>query len=232
MQRIQALWNRGWLGKVAIGLPALLILCCVVALLLPQQPTGAAPTQQPTAAQAVAAEQATQAPEPTTQPTPEPTEAPTNTPAPTEAPTATPEPTPEPTAAPTETPANSLTQEERQALTRMAGHLGDIAGALGEIGRLTQNYENTNQWKQDIGIQMGVIRAAHQLILDMDVPPKLGALRAAVLNATTDCDAATQALASGIDNNRVSDLNRAGELIQSCTRKLDEARPELDALQT
>lgn len=105
MQRLTALWNRGWVGKLAIGLGALVLVCCVLGLFARRTPTptpnqaASAPTaaaQQVAAAQPTSAPQATEAPKPTNMPAPTKTPAPTNTPKPTAPPTATPSPTPPP----------------------------------------------------------------------------------------------------------------------------------------
>lgn len=103
MERLRAFWNKGWTGKVVLGVAGLLSICCVasvvVAALSPtptaQAPTGAAPTA-PVAAQATAAPEPTSAP--TVPPPPTATPGPTNTPEPsaTPEPTATPTPLPEP----------------------------------------------------------------------------------------------------------------------------------------
>ena len=102
MQRINALWNRGWVGKAVICLGVAVIACCVLGILVPRQPAQQS-TAQPSGAPA-AAGAATNAPAPTEPPAatagPTDTPAPTNTPAPTStpAPTDTPEPTPTPIA--------------------------------------------------------------------------------------------------------------------------------------
>ena len=102
MQRITTLWNRGWVGKLAIGLGAFVLVCCIFGAFARRTPatppTAAAPTAA--AVQAVAATQSTVAPEATA--APKPTEAPK--PTATQAPTATPEPTAAPTAVPSPTP--------------------------------------------------------------------------------------------------------------------------------
>lgn len=101
MQRITALWNRGLIGKLAISLLGLVVVCCILGVIF--APRGQRQTGQPTAAAGTTAqpttEQAAVAPEATAGPTETP--APTATPEPTdtpEPPTATPEPTlaPEP----------------------------------------------------------------------------------------------------------------------------------------
>jgi len=101
MDRLTALWNRGWIGKLAIGLGGLVIACCVLGLFArrtpaPNQAANVPAAQQIAAALPTNAPAATEAPKPTAVPTPSNTPAPTNTPKPTEPPTATPSPTPLP----------------------------------------------------------------------------------------------------------------------------------------
>jgi hypothetical protein len=111
MQRIQALWNRGLVGKAIISLVGLVIICCVIGILVPRQPgqQGAAPTTAPAAAGgATAAPQPTEAPAATAGPTNTP--APTDTPAPTSTPAPTETPSPIP---PTETPVPPVVLEGR-----------------------------------------------------------------------------------------------------------------------
>lgn len=103
MQKITALWNRGWIGKLAIGLGALVLACCVLGLLARRTPapnqTASAPTavaQQIAAAQPTSAPKSTDVPRPTAVPKPTNTPKPTATPKPTEPPTAIPSPTPLP----------------------------------------------------------------------------------------------------------------------------------------
>jgi len=98
------------------------------------------------------------------------------------------------------------------------------------VGALAQKYENTDAWKLKMAAQMYRVQQGHAEILKLKVPPKVGALRAAVLNATTDCNAAMDKLARGIDHNSADDLADATALMQSCTQKIEEAKPELDAL--
>ncbi len=102
MQRLTALWNRGWIGKLIIGLGAFVLACCVLSLVISRfapPPTVSAPTaaaQQAAAAQPTSVPVATEAPKPTDIPKPTNTPAPTATPQPTAVPTEVPSPTPPP----------------------------------------------------------------------------------------------------------------------------------------
>ena len=97
MQRITTFWRSGWIGKLALGLGAFILMCCVLSLVVsrfPTPPTASAPTA---VVQAVAVEQATSMPVATAAPKPTDISKPTSTPAPTA--------TPKPTATPTEIPS-------------------------------------------------------------------------------------------------------------------------------
>ena len=87
MQRITALWNKGLVGKAAIVLMGLVVVCCVLGALIGRggsQQTASQPTARPAAAPTIAPDAPTEPP------------APTSVPEPTDVPTATPEPTPLP----------------------------------------------------------------------------------------------------------------------------------------
>jgi len=74
------------------------------------------------------------------------------------------------------------------------------------------------------------VQFAHQAIAKLDVPPKIKNLQAAILNATTDCNAAMDKLTSGLDTNDVGEISQASTLMQSCGAKIRDAQPELDVL--
>lgn len=232
MERVRAFWGRSRGNKVAVLAGGILALCCICSVGLAGvrsvgQSVGLVPTNTATPV-------VTQTPVPTLTPVPSATSEPTTTPAPTDTPqpTATPEPTITPlsTRPPEATPPDTLTEAERQAVIAIGKPLGEIGGALAEISTLMQSYKNTNEWKASLVVQIVRVQLAHQTILEMKPPPKLGALRAAILNATADCDAAMDLLVSGIDKNKVSDIEKAGALMGTCGTKLQEAKPELDAL--
>lgn len=79
MQRITALWQKGLRGKVAVGMGAFVIACCVLGALVRQPQQQAAPAAADTAP-VTSVPRPTDAPEPTAPP--EPTAAPTATPEP------------------------------------------------------------------------------------------------------------------------------------------------------
>src|SRR5262249_49928679 len=148
-------------------------------------------------------------------------------------PSATPEP---PTAVPpTDTPAATespkLTAEERATLVEMGKHIGNIGQALGKIGELAQNPTGTDDWKFQMAAASALVRVEHQTLSKMQGPEQLQRPEAAVVRATTDCDAAMVKLASGIDNSSAQDFHDAAVLMQSCNQKIQDARPEMDALQ-
>ena len=234
------------IGKATSLLIGLFVLCCACSALF----TGASvagvavgiiPTLTPSPAPTntsvpTATLQPTSTPVPTDTPVPTETPPPTNTPAPTDTPlpTSTPEPlptsTPEP--APTAAPASGLTTEERAAVVEIGAHLTTIAGALKAIGELAQNYENTDDWKTSMVIQIVLVRSAHESISEMKVPPKIEAVHSATVRATSDCNAAMDKLVSGLDNNRGADIVAATRLMQSCGQKIGEVLPEVEKLQS
>lgn len=201
--------------------------CVFVPLALKPASGAPEPTQKPTAPPK---DTATPTHTPTATATTGPTFTPTNTVTPSSTPTRTNTPTITFTP-PTAVPENALTEEEQTAVLAIGKHITAIGGALAEIGKLAQNYENTGAWKSRMVVQMALVRFSHQQILALEVPPKIGAVRAATLNATTDCDAAMDKLASGIDNDSAKDLSAAGKLMQSCGEKIKDVMPELQALQ-
>lgn len=106
MNRISALWNRGWLGKALVSLGALVVSCCLIGVFAARR-TPPTPAAQPVAVTIPTAPPATAAPSAapaTSVPTPAP---PAKTP--TVVPTTQPLPraTPMPTAAPVPTPSKS-----------------------------------------------------------------------------------------------------------------------------
>jgi hypothetical protein len=239
--RIQALF--GWwvrdirgrkslFGKAASLGIGLFVFCCVCSFGLAAvrgagQAVGMVATNTPTP-------QPTNTPAPTQTPEPSPSPLPTNAPDPTAVPTIAPSATPEP---PTETPppapaeANKLTAEERQAVTDMGAQLGNIGQGLTKIGELSQDTRITDVWKVQMAAAVVLVRTAHAALVKMDVPPKVEPLHDAVLAATTDCNLAMDKLVSGIDHSSVKDIRDGGELMRSCGTKIQDAQPELTALQ-
>lgn len=242
---------RAKLVVISVGLLALCVVCSIPVSLLngPRKAVPAvasAPTARPTTVEVgaptvqSAARPAIKAPEPKATAIPPtatfaPTEAPTAIPptatfVPTEVPTAIPATaTPEPTEPPTATP--KVTDAERQVVLAIAGHLSDIGEALGNIGTLAQNYEDTDDWKISMAAEIVQVRLGHKAILDLKVPPKIKPLKQAVVRATTDCNNAMTALTSGLDNNSARDIQRATALMQSCGAKIQDALPEVQALE-
>jgi hypothetical protein len=222
---------RAKLVVISVGLLALCVICSVPVSLVngPRKAApvvASAPTARPTAVEAdapTARPIAVEADAPTVQPTagpatkaPEPTATaipPTATSAPTEAPTAIPATaTSKPTELPTATP--KVTDAERQLVLTIAGHLSDIGKALGNIGTLAQNYENTDDWKISMAAEIVQVQFGHQAIVDLKVPTKIKPLKQAVVRATTDCNNAMTALISGLDHNNARDIQKATALMQ------------------
>jgi hypothetical protein len=238
MQRIRAFWQRGWVGKLVVGGTALiggLLLCCVVLVIIglrnPQPATGTQPSTTTIVIATATIAPSTPTPIPTIVPTNTP-EPPTAAPSPTTAPTSTPEATstPDPPTAVPATAAPFLSAEERAAVLAIGKEITEIGDALNKIGTLAQNYKNTDDWTIAMAGQVVRVQLAHQAITKLTVPPKIKKLQSAILNATTDCNAAMDKLISGLDANDVGKISQASTLMQSCGAKIHDAQPELDAL--
>jgi hypothetical protein len=231
------------IGKLASLLIGLIIICCVCSTgLAAVRSTGQAvglvatntPTPRPTNTPSPTnTPEATDTPVPTATTAPSPTPVATETPVPTAVPpTAVPEPTspPEPTAAPA-AETQKLTAEERAAVGDIGRHLSNIGQGLGQIGELAQNPEGTDEWKIKMAAAIYLVQSNHEDLSKMTVPAKIEPLHTAVLKATTDCNAAMDKLATGLDTGNANAIRQATVLMQSCSQKIQEARPELDALQ-
>jgi len=164
--------------------------------------------------------------------TPEPTDtsSPTSTPSPTSSPTPSDTPTPRPTRTAIPTDDSSAAFEEY--IDDVVHELLQIADGLGRIGELLQAPDlNDQDWITDLASAVVTIRFAYEALEDMDVAPEFQDFHDVVLDATVDCYDAMDYLVSGIDNRDADDLERANELIESCTRKVSEATEMLESAQ-
>jgi hypothetical protein len=219
MKTFQRFWQSGPLAKILLALFAggtaagVCVICAVCGLALLSTPTSR------TATLPVVDVSPTRTPRPENTLVPASTQVPTNTPKPTDTPR------------PTSTPAKpALTTEELAALSAMATNVSVLGDALTQLGTLASAPRLTDtDWKTSMGIQMALVQIAHRNILALDVPSSLGGVRAAILNATSDCSAAMGPLASGIDKINPSDLARAGVLMKACAAKMAPATAELTA---
>jgi hypothetical protein len=249
MHRMTTLWNRGLVGKLSVGLVGILVLCCifgVIGSLLRRQrpaasqvPTPQAMSQAPPTQQLAALSTAVFA---TIQPAiTSPTDLPTLTavsiqPQPlTEQPTSVSEqPTPLPVA-PIQASAPSvatakLTPDERVAVLEIGQQLIAIGKGLTEIGRLASTFENATAWRTNVASQIAIVRQANTALVEMNVPPKIGALRTDVLNATSDCVAAMDAFTTVLDTNNLAAIRPGVALIRSCGEKMRAIQPAFEAL--
>lgn len=126
-KRLDALWNRGPLGKAVIVLGVLIIACCAIGVLVPRTPRGqqgAAPTGVPAAAEATIVPLPTEAPAATAAPVPTATPEPTAPPQPTD--------TPEPTAAPSSGKVGDRLEANGIALTAIKVDRADALSSFQE----------------------------------------------------------------------------------------------------
>jgi LysM repeat protein len=121
-------------------------------------------------------------------------------------------------AQPAEVPPNI----QMYALT-IAQKMQTMADALQAIGDLTLAPDAlSDDWKLQVALQLAIIQVTHQELEDMDVPPEMQEVHAAVLEATADCALSTDYLASGIDNFSTDDIEAGASLMESCGEKMQK----------
>lgn len=86
-------------------------------------------------------------------------------------------------------------------------------------------------WIAELASAIVTIRRAYKALEEMDVAPEFQDLHDVVLDSTVDCYDAMDHLVSGIDNGDAEELERANELIVSCSRKMGEASELLKSTQ-
>jgi hypothetical protein len=159
--------------------------------------------------------------------TPEPVSA-TETPSP--APTETPPPAATVTATtlpdtPVESPTSQPPMEVLQYRLTVVGKLLAIASSLDVLGQLLSEVEaadlETESWRRTVVTNIVVIRQAHQTLSNIVPPEDMGELHAALLEATGDCNDASQLLATGLGNVSTEDLEQGLALMRSCGQKFE-----------
>jgi hypothetical protein len=220
--------NTGLQLVLALG-TVFVILCPLIAVVSTVESVGRAT--------GLIAQVPTRTPTPTRLPTlteSPPTRSPTSAPSATAKPTSEP-PTPTIALPPTDPPAPTVvaasgpSPELRAYFGTVGPALGDIGTSLGELGKLLQKPQLTdNNWKIDVAVQLATIRKGHETIKGAEpVPPEAQELHTAIVDATTDCDAMTYALTEGLDKLNASKLQDATRLMQSCAKKITDAKPLL-----
>ena len=161
----------------------------------------------------------------------------TNTPGVTNTPTLEP-PTPtliSPTATPallslTSTNTQSLPPEVQAYSAEAGKKVQTLARSLVRLGALMRNADlNDSNWTTTFAIHVGLIQFTHESLSKLTPPAEMVEIHQALLEAAGDCHEATDLLVSGIDNQRVEDLNAGAVLMESCAEKLRQATEALSA---
>lgn len=129
---------------------------------------------------------------------------------------------------PTENPKTII--DEFKAVTAINQQVTEFVDALLQVSKLVDNPKFTYSWKVNLAVQAVRMHRSYQSLLDLDVPPKIKALRVELLGAMIDCNASADKLISGIDTNNPKDVQEATRLIQACGVKLEKANLEIDKI--
>jgi hypothetical protein len=144
-------------------------------------------------------------------------------------PTATPlPPTPIPaqepeTPAPPDTPTPPVDMALVAYVDGATRQLDDLALGLGKLGELLTNPQlGEEQWTSEVATAMAVVRLAYEGLTQLQPPPHLTEVHTTVMAAAAFCDAATNSLASGLDNFDIAALQLAGQQVQQCMDGIDQ----------
>lgn len=133
--------------------------------------------------------------------------------------TQTPGPITFPAARPTLTPDPSLPLERYKA--DVTKNLTDMGNALIELGPLLQQPRiGQDDWTVPVAARFAAIQTAHDNLAGIKPPVEAEEFHADLISATADCSAATEQFSRGVDNLDGEYLKSAGELINSCGKKL------------
>lgn len=111
-------------------------------------------------------------------------------------------------------------------------HLTNMGEALRNLGGLLQNAQIGNdEWTVITAAQLAVIQLSHDSLANLHPPPVAERFHADLLDATSDCRAATRQLSRGIDDLDSSFLESAKELMESCGAKMELLNDDFAALQ-
>jgi hypothetical protein len=125
------------------------------------------------------------------------------------------------TEAPVAWPILPVSAEAQAYLLAGDEQVGVLGEAMGSLGKLLQNPQiGNNAWTLQATTQVALVRKAHAEIEKLSPPPELAEFHLARLDATGDCQAATDALTTGIDNFDIEAIQQGGELAGSCGKKL------------
>ena len=79
-------------------------------------------------------------------------------------------------------------------------------------------------WKAEVGAEMDKIRKGHEDLTKLNPPAEAEPAHEQLLTATSDCNAATDKITSGLENSNVTEISEASTLILSCGTKLQTAQ--------
>ena len=233
MKFIRNTWSRGLLGKLVVGLGALIVGCCglttLTVMVAPRSASPAstaiattkAPTQTAIPATATSVSTSTAMP-PTTTPEPTATEVLSTA---TSEPTATEVP-PTATSEPTKTPV-VITDKQLFALQLIpiANSLGDAFATIAELSTKAGNDTSlffSNDWKIDVGVQMAVISQNADKLRNLEIPPGLERVGEKVNALASELDLVTLNFTRGIDKLDAKKLKAASDAMNRSTKLFTE----------
>lgn len=133
-------------------------------------------------------------------------------------------PTPAP---PTSTPP-PVDNERAEYLAKVGGQGDMLVNGMSQLGVLLGDANFADQdWRLQVAVSMGMMRAAHETLSGITPPADLESLHLRITDATEDCNDATVMLARGLDNIDPALINEAGALIIRCTDKMNAITADL-----
>jgi len=126
-------------------------------------------------------------------------------------------------------PANSTANASVYA-TKVSTALKNLATGLGGLGiSMTTPQPGDQEWVVQVALYTVMVEQGHaDLEAITPIPADAKDLHAAILRATRDCDASMKLLRRGMDGQNLAQIQGATDLMNSCTAKLDDAKPLLE----
>jgi hypothetical protein len=104
-----------------------------------------------------------------------------------------------------------------------------LSAALGKAGRLFQAPDFFNEtWRLDVATQLAIIQVAHEQLSMIQPPSELFGVHSTLLNATRQCSAVAQNVATAIDALNGSLMLQAANEVQACTAGLYQATNQIE----
>lgn len=136
----------------------------------------------------------------------------------------------------TETPVPSFTSEASSAnagesyVIEAQTYTGAIGTALSSYAGLLQEPHFLDEtWVADVKAEFGIVQAAHEKLVEMEVPEGWDEVHAALLDAEGDCVEATEHASDGVDKLDADEMDMANRLFVTCTSKMEVAIGLLEA---